>query len=147
MKNRLGKWLFFAGFLALWSAAAATVSLADTKQANYQVFVVNSAGTPVNAPVAVTVSFYDAAVAGTPYWSETQTVTPDSGLFIVNLGKTNPFNLSFDRPYFVGVSLGAEPESASRMAVNGPGSYSQAGAKSDTQALNVKYQWLNIDVR
>lgn len=146
MRNRIVFGLLMLGLLALGSLAVPQSSLADM-QAVYQVFVVDSEGTPASAPVSVTVSFYDAEVGGSPYWSETQTVTPDSGLCIVSLGATNSFNLSFDVPYYLGVQVGGQAESATRLAVPGPGSYSQAGADSNTQSLNVKYEWLDINAQ
>lgn len=147
MKNRLMKRFVSTALLTLCVMAAPFTSLAGTQQAHYQVFLVDSAGTPVNAPVAVTVSFYDAAEGGTPAWSETQTVTPDSGLCIVSLGKVNPFNLTFNQPYHLGVKVETEPESTPRLAVPSPGSFSRAGAKINDRQLNVKYEWLDIDVQ
>jgi hypothetical protein len=128
MKNKAVFRLLVVGLFALVSLAAPLAALAET-QAVYQVFLVNSEGAPVSAPVSVTVSFYDAASGGSPYWSETQTVTPESGQCIVNLGNGNPFNLSFDMPYYLGVQVEGGAEASPRLLVQGPGSYSQAGEK------------------
>lgn len=146
MKNRCVLGLFLLVMVALVSLAAPQASQAGM-QGVYQVFVVDAEGTPASAPVSVTVGFYDAETGGSPYWSETQTVTPASGLCIVNLGAVNPFNLSFDIPYYLAVQVGGLAESTARLAVQGPGSYSQAGADGNAQSLNVKYEWLDINVQ
>jgi hypothetical protein len=146
MMKRLVSGLMVAGLLVLFSVATPQISHAGM-QAVYQVFLVNSEGAPVNAPVSVTVSFYDAASGGSPYWSETQTVTPESGHCVVNLGNGNPFNLSFDIPYYLGVQVGAGAETTPRLLVQGPGSFSQTGSKTNDQQLNVKYEWLDINVQ
>lgn len=143
MMKRLVSGLMVAGLLALFSVTAPQISHAGM-QAVYQVFLVNAEGAPVSEPVSVTVSFYDAASGGSSYWSETQTVTPESGHCVVALGNGNSFNLSFDIPYYLGVQVGAGAETTPRLLVQGPGSYSHAGGKINDQSLNVKYEWLDI---
>jgi len=112
-------------------------------QGVYKVFLVDSEGTPASAPVSVTVSFYDSEIGGSPYWNETQTVTPESGLYVVNLGQTNPFNVPLDMPLYLGVQVDGN-EDGSRMALQGAGSFSQKGGSVNSQSLNVKYEWLDI---
>ena len=144
MKNRFIFSFLVLALVALFLTAPQT-SFAEM-QGVYKVFLVNSEGTPASMPASVTVSFYDSESGGSPYWSETQTVTPDSGLYIVTLGQTNTFNLPLDIPYFLGVEIDGA-EAPSRLPVQGSGSFSQAGDNSYGQALNVKYQWLDINAQ
>jgi microcystin-dependent protein len=47
----------------------------------------------------------------TPIWSETQNnVRVDAGIYSVALGAVEPIRLLFDKPYFLGVSIGDSPE-------------------------------------
>jgi microcystin-dependent protein len=58
-------------------------------------------------------ALYDAESGGTALWSETHTAVPvRDGIYNVILGKVNPLNIPFDRPYWLGMSVarGAEFE-------------------------------------
>jgi hypothetical protein len=146
MKSKQVKGLLVMGLLALCCAVFTPGKVsAALVNPNYQIFVTDLAGTPIANPVSITVNFYDAATGGSAYWSETQTVTPDSGLCIVSLGAATPFNLDFSRPYYVGVSLPGAGELPTRLSVSGPGSYSRSGDKTNAHELNVKFEWLNLE--
>jgi hypothetical protein len=61
--------------------------------------------------VTVTLTIYDALTGGTELWTQTKTVTVKKGLFATTLGeavKPFPVTMVFDKPYFVGVKVGAE---------------------------------------
>jgi hypothetical protein len=141
MKKRIELGLLVMGLFALFSFTFPRASFAET-QAVYQVFLIDAEGAPVSAPVNVTVSFYDAA-GGSASWSATQSVTPDSGLCVVNL---NSLNLAFDRPYYLDVQVNGISGIGSPLLVQGPGSYSKAGEPMNGRPLNVKYEWLDINV-
>ncbi len=143
MKNRLVLVLLLAGVVIMFALTTPQTSLAETT-AVYKVFLVNQEGTPASDPVDITVSFYDATSGGSPYWSETQTVSPESGLYVLQLGQVNAFNLSLDMPYYIGVTVGGGTEKDARMPIQGSGSFSKKGSASLDQALNVKYEWLDI---
>ena len=53
---------------------------------NYQGRLVDTAGNPLTGAQSILFSVYDAASAGSLLWSETQSVTPDNGIFSVSLG-------------------------------------------------------------
>jgi hypothetical protein len=146
MKNKWVKGFMLTGLLALCSAVFTPAKgFAAVVNPNYQIFVANSAGTPVVEPISVTVTFYDAAVGGAAVWSENQTVTPDSGLCVINLGAGTPFNLDLSRPYFLAVNLAGAGELPTRLSVPGMGAFSRSGDKANTQNFNVKYEWLNLE--
>ncbi len=62
-----------------------------------------------------TFQLYDAAAGGTSLWSETQAVMIVNGIFKVNLGSVHPLNLPFDKPYWLGMTIGEEAELTPRI--------------------------------
>jgi trimeric autotransporter adhesin len=88
---------------------------------NYQGYLTDSAGTPINATVSIVFSLYDTASAVTPLWSETQNVVVASGVYNVNLGAVNPIALPFDAQYFLGVKVGADLEMTPRIPLTSVG--------------------------
>jgi hypothetical protein len=63
----------------------------------------------------ITFRLYTAAVDGAPSWSEGQTVAVARGLFSATLGTVSPLDLAFDRPYWLGIVVGAGAELAPRI--------------------------------
>jgi len=77
---------------------------------NYQGYLTDALGTPINTTVSlvsIKFSIYDAATGGTALWAETQDVTVTAGIFSVELGASVPLNLAFDIPYYLGIKVGA----------------------------------------
>ncbi len=58
---------------------------------------------------------YEQESGGSPIWEEAQVAQTSAGLFEVVLGRLNPLNLSFDKPYFLGVSVDGGQEMAPRI--------------------------------
>lgn len=58
----------------------------------------------------LTFRLYADSTAGPALWTETQTATVANGIFSVILGSDVPINLPFDMPYWLGVSIEANPE-------------------------------------
>jgi hypothetical protein len=81
---------------------------------NYQGYLTNAAGVPVNGTVQMVFSIYNVATGGAALWTETQSVTAANGVYNVNLGKFTPMTLPFDAPYYLGVAIGADPEMTPR---------------------------------
>ncbi|MFQ5650690.1 MAG: hypothetical protein ACE5IY_12175 [bacterium] len=52
-------------------------------------------------------NLYETAAGGAGIWFERQLVSVSDGLFNVILGSVNPLNLLFDRPYWLGISIGS----------------------------------------
>ena len=61
---------------------------------NYQGRLVDTTGNPLVGTQSILFSVYDAASGGTLLWSETQSVTPDNGIFAVSLGGVTPLPAS-----------------------------------------------------
>jgi hypothetical protein len=56
---------------------------------NYQGYLTDSAGNPINGSLSMTFKIYDAASGGNELWSETRAVSVENGLFNVILGEVN----------------------------------------------------------
>ncbi len=100
--------LMLSGQIA-WSQIPQTIS--------YQGVLTDANGIVVsNGNYQLTFRLYDVAAGGTALWTETHSaVTVDNGVFNVILGSLTSFNLPFDKQYYLGVSVGGDPELAPRI--------------------------------
>jgi hypothetical protein len=91
------------------------VFAAVPQRINYQGYLTDSAGNPVNGSVSVVFSIYGAATGGTAIWTETQTVVVNNGSFNVQLGSVNSLPSPFPgSPTYLGIKVGADPEMTPR---------------------------------
>ena len=83
---------------------------------NYQGYLTDSSGNPINGTLAMTFSIYTTASGGSAVWTETQSsVSVTDGLFNVLLGSVNPINASdLTGTSYLGVKVGADPEMTPR---------------------------------
>lgn len=85
--------------------------IAGDKQFHVQGRLLDGSGAPLVGTPAVTFSLYQDPGGGAPAWQETRTLVLSSGLFNVPLGQSATLdNLLFDRPYYLGVKVGGDPE-------------------------------------
>jgi hypothetical protein len=79
---------------------------------NYQGYLTDSSGTPLNGSLSMIFAIYDAASGGTQLWTETQPSVPvTNGLFNVLLGSVNPINAShLNGESYLGIQVGADLE-------------------------------------
>lgn len=92
----------------LWSQIPQTLS--------YQGVLKDASGNIVpNASYDLTFRIYSAASGGTALWTEMQSVVVTDGIFNVILGSTNPLNLPFDVPYWLGITVGTGSELTPRV--------------------------------
>lgn len=100
--------------LLYFSVLLSPVFAAPPKTINYQGYLTNAIGVPVDAPLEIHFSIYNVATGGEPLWSETQSVTVTNGVYSVVLGAGEPtpapIELPFDAPYYLGVRIGTDPE-------------------------------------
>ncbi len=83
---------------------------------SYQGVLTDVNGTAVtDGAYEMTFRLYDALDGGTALWSETQTVPVQDGLFNVLLGTVTPLTPAFDRPYWLGVTVGSGQEMVPRI--------------------------------
>lgn len=105
----------------LGAAFALAVSFAATRPASAAppatiAFQGALTGVP-NGSRTATFRLYDAPSAGNTLWTEAKTITVANSRFATLLGDTTvfPASLTFDVPYWVGVSVGADPEMVPRL--------------------------------
>lgn len=91
-----------------------TVEAQVPAKINYQGYLKNISGNPVNGPVLMRFALYDVITGGTALWSETQTVSVENGIYNVVLAQHVPLNLTEPRPYYLGVSVGSDAEMSPR---------------------------------
>lgn len=97
---------------------------------NYQGFLTDIDGAPVDDTLSITFSIYDVSSGGTPLWSDIRAVTIEQGVFSVELG---PFPMPgmFDYPLWIGLSVESDPEMTPRRPITSTGFAFKAG-DSDT---------------
>ena len=107
----------------------------------YQGIVTDANGTAKSdGSYAFTFRLYDVASGGTALWTESQTLTVKAGLFSTALGNQAPFpaSLQFDRPYWLGIQVGAESELSPLTPLTSVGySFHALRADTATYALSV----------
>lgn len=87
---------------------------------NYQGYLTDSGGNPVNGMVSMTLRIYNVASGGTSLWTETQaTIQVSNGIYDIILGLVTPINLSFDEQYYLGVEVGTDGEMMPRQQLTG----------------------------
>ena len=122
MKNKRAEKMFliilFGAFLILLPCGGHS---AIPPTINYQGYLTNASGVPVNGTVQIVFKIYDVASGGTELWSETQNVTVTRGVYNVELGAVTPVNLVFDVPYYLGVTIGTDPEMTPRKPLSSVG--------------------------
>jgi len=108
--------------LGLLAFAHSVSSAAVPRTINYQGYLTDSSGQPVNGSVNLSFGLFDTATGGSELWVETHPgVMVTNGDYSVVLGSVdpvgNPLTLPFDVPYWLGMSVNAGPEKMPRMAL------------------------------
>lgn len=106
---------------------------------NYQGYLTNAIGIPAaDGNYTIVFSIYDAETGGTVLWMETNpAVLVSKGLFSVIMGSMVPINLPFDKPYWLGVKVGAEPELLPRMRLTTAAYSFRAGDANSLKGIPV----------
>jgi hypothetical protein len=111
----------FVSFVLLALAlVAATAHATVPSTISYQGVITDGAGNIVpDGPYNLTFKIYDVPVLGAALWTEVQVgVTVTKGGFAVNLGSVTPLtSLAFDKPYYLGIAVGANPEMTPRVTM------------------------------
>jgi hypothetical protein len=111
--NRAARAGALSALLCLCLTAGQPARAAVPGTINYQGFLTDAVtGQPLGAPVIVGFSLYDAPNGGNLVYGETQTVTPSSGVFNVQIGSgsgTPVFSsVPFDKPYWIEITIGGQ---------------------------------------
>ncbi len=99
------RFTFFVCILLMVSVNSVPAQIPQT--ISYQGVLKQADGSPVqDGNYTLHFKIYPTESEGSAFWSETQTLTVHDGLFNAALGAVNPLDLDFDRPYFLGISIG-----------------------------------------
>lgn len=98
--------------LLLFALLAIACEVRSQANLSVQGSIQNSSGVALaDGKYTVVFRLYESESGGTPVWSETQTELDISGgLYSATLGVVTPLTAAFDKPYFLGVSVGNSPE-------------------------------------
>ena len=110
----------FVVFIATLFICVASVIADVPHMMNYQGYLTDTGGEPLDTTVAMTFSLYDAATLGTQLWTETQPAcSVREGLFNVLLGSVNPIpDSAFDSTsVWLGITIGGDSEMEPRTRV------------------------------
>ena len=106
--------LLFGFLLCLIVIGTSNAQIPETL--SYQGALMDASGTPVpDDTYELTFNIYTVQTGGTAIWTETQDVVIVYGLFNVIMGKINPLTIPFDRPYWLGITIGEDPELTPRI--------------------------------
>jgi len=117
--------------------ALAVVGFAAVPQTiNYQGYLKNTDGTPVNIATSMRFSLYSSNPSrNNPVWRETKSITPSNGIYSTQLGSVTPISASFDVPYWLGIKVGGDSEMALQALSSVPYARRAAGVDAGTQTL------------
>lgn len=116
-----------AGGLGRTTAAPASISLASATSTvpgllNYQGYLTDNSGAPLDGSYAIKFAIYDAPTDGNELWSETQLgVEVNDGQLSALLGESVPISSTFFATYpdtFIGVTVGSDPEMTPRQRIH-----------------------------
>lgn len=116
-----GRMIKTAGILFFLSLAPQLVEAAIPVTINHQGYLTYASGVPITGAIPMSFKIYNTPAAGVALWTETRTVTVTKGVYDVNLGELTPISLSFDGPYYLGVTVGADPEMTPRHSLTSVG--------------------------
>jgi hypothetical protein len=106
-------------FLLIPFIIIASISHAAIPQKiNYQGYLTDPQGTPIDGTVSIVFSIHSQASGGTALWTETQTVAATDGVFSVNLGSVSSIDLPFDTQYYLGITVGSDNEMTPKQALS-----------------------------
>ena len=98
-----------------WQIATAEIP----KTISYQGFLKDQNGDAIYDTLTIKFCLWNVETGGnTPLWCETHSVDIEGGIYSVVLGLTNPVNLPFDVPYYLGVTVGGDQEMTPRQRLS-----------------------------
>lgn len=106
------------------------------KLISYHGILTDTMGKPkLDGEYNFTFRFYESYTGGKALWSESKKLKVKEGLYSTNLGNETPFgsNLNFDKPYWLSIQIGTEPELSPRIALTS--FLDSAGIQHATQAI------------
>ncbi len=125
---------------ALFLVLAAQIAWGQIPQTiSYQGVLTDAAGkTVTDGSYNLTFKLYDVSTGGSPLWSEAQSVSVSKGIFNVILGSVTPLTSSFDKQYWLGVTVGAGSELTPRLPLTASAYAFMAQSVSDNAVITSK---------
>lgn len=71
----------------------------------------------LNNDYTLTFKLYDTIIGGSALWQELQVIPVANGIFNAELGRVTPLNLSFNKQYYLGITVGAGNELSPRISL------------------------------
>ncbi|MEA3358042.1 MAG: hypothetical protein U9R17_01320 [Thermodesulfobacteriota bacterium] len=123
MKNKQAHKLLIiiTGLALILSILPATGHAAIPQKINYQGYLTDPQGSPIDDTVSIAFSLYSQASGGAALWTETRSVTLTDGVFSVDLGNSTPITLPFDTQYYLGIRIGSDSEMTPRQPMTSVG--------------------------
>ena len=108
---------------------------------SYQGVLTDSSGTQRDGTINFTFRLYESLNGGTPIWIESKLLLVNKGFFSTSLGDVTPFGgtVMFDKPYWLSIQVGHEPELEPRISLNSVG-YSLRSLQIDTVGVGINTQ-------
>ena len=131
---------FFCSLLLFLVLLGNIVSSQIPPTISYQGVLTDAEGNPRDGTFALAFKLYEAAAGGSPLWEETQQVQVKNGLFNVILGKTNPLELPFDTPYWLGITVDSGTELQPRIQLAAVPYSLNARSVADSSVSTTKIQ-------
>ncbi len=115
----MSKATFYKFALSLFSAflliVGTPVQAEISNTFSFQGSLKDTGGNPVNANVDITFAIYDVTSGGSALWSEFQSgVAVANGVINAEVGSVTPVDLPFDKPYYLGLTVGTDSEMTPR---------------------------------
>ncbi len=129
--KKLHSLIFRAGFVLL-TLMVLVAYAAPPQTINYQGYLTNPGGTPINTAVGMTFRLYNTASGGAALYTELQPgVSVSNGTFNAVIGSFTPITLPFDVPYWLTVAVNADSEMSPRQPLaSSPYAFRAAAAES-----------------
>jgi hypothetical protein len=128
------KWITVILILVIYCLPSINSFAAVPRLISCQAKVKDAQGVPITGKRDVTFRIYDQETGGSAIWSETYVgLDLEKGMLNVMLGSTKPngIDLLFDKPYFVSIQVGSDPELSPRQRL-GTSGYAIRADKADT---------------
>ncbi|MBI5740972.1 MAG: hypothetical protein HZA16_09640 [Nitrospirae bacterium] len=129
--------IFFIAATALLFALAVVGHSAVPQTVNYQGYLTDAGGNPVDGTLSMTFRIYNVSAGGAVLWTETQVnVHVSNGMYNVVLGSVNPINLLFNEQYYLGIQVVADSEMTPRQQLTGVPYAMRAKEADDTDTVD-----------
>ncbi|MCI0696177.1 hypothetical protein L0337_29765, partial [candidate division KSB1 bacterium] len=103
----LGVFVLILSGQTVWGQIPQTIS--------YQGILTDASGiVPPDGNYNLTFKLYNVATGGSPLWTEAHSVAVSNGIFTIILGSLNPLTPPFNEQYWLGITVGTDPELAPR---------------------------------